>query len=82
MLQSQIWWQIWNPYTIYFRIHVLSCSVNYLFCAMGIFNNVVYWQISVFVEFERAIILEKGQSKTIVFHLFGSQGSHICTHYT
>ena len=51
---------------------------------MGIFNKVVYSKIDVFVEFERAIILEiKGQTKIKnLFLLFGSQGSHICTHYT
>ena len=51
---------------------------------MGIFNKVVYSKIDVFVEFERAIILEiKDQiKKKLGFLLFGSQGLHICTHYT
>ena len=53
---------------------------------MGIFKNAVYSKIDVFVKFESAINLEiKVQikrKKKIEFLLFGSQGSHICTHYT
>ena len=51
---------------------------------MGIFLNAVYSKIDVFVKFENAINLEiKVQiKKKLGFLLFGSQGSHICTHYT
>ena len=51
---------------------------------MKIFNKVVYSKSDVFVEFERAITLEiKCQIlKKISFLLFGSQGSHLCAHYT
>ena len=51
---------------------------------MGIFLNAVYSKIDVFVKFESAINLEiKVQiKKKLGFPLFGSQGSHICTHYT
>ena len=52
---------------------------------MGIFKNAVYSKIDVFVKFESAINLEiKVQIKKnkLGFLLFGSQGSHICTHYT
>ena len=51
---------------------------------MGIFLNAVYSKIDVFVKFESAINLEiKVQiNKNLGFLLFGSQGSHICTHYT
>ena len=51
---------------------------------MGIFLNAVYSKIDIFVKFESAINLEiKVQiKKKIGFLLLGSQGSHICTHYT
>ena len=51
---------------------------------MGIFLNAVYSKIDVFVQFESAINLKiKVQiKKKIGFLLLGSQGSHICTHYT
>ena len=50
---------------------------------MGIFLNAVYSKIDVFVKFESAMNLEiKVQKKKNGFLLFGSQGSHICTHYT
>ena len=51
---------------------------------MGIFLNAVYSKIDVFVKFESAINLEiKVQiKKKNWIPLFGSQGSHICTHYT
>ena len=50
---------------------------------MGIFKNVVYSNIDVFIRFESAINLDiKVQiKKKIEFLLLGSQGSHICTHY-
>ena len=51
---------------------------------MGILKNAVYSKIAIFVKFESAINLEvKVQiKKKNGFLLFGSQGSHICTHYT
>ena len=51
---------------------------------MGSFKKAVYSEIDVFVKFESAINMEiKVQiKKKIGFLLFGSQGSHICTHYT
>ena len=51
---------------------------------MGIFKNTVYSKIDVIVKFESAINLEiKVQiKKKIGFLLFGSLGSHMCTHYT
>ena len=51
---------------------------------MGIFLNAVYSKIDAFVKFESAINLEIEVpiQKKLGFLLFGSQRSHICTHYT
>ena len=49
---------------------------------MGIFLNAVYSKIDVFVKFESAINLETKVQIKKKFLLLGSQGSHICTHYT
>ena len=63
------------------RIHVLNCSVTYIFCAMGIFKKALHSKIDVFVKFESAINLGiRGQiKKKLGFLLFGLQGPYVCT---
>ena len=58
MLQSQIWWQIWNPCTISFQntCFKLFCDL-YIFCNGG-FQKALHSKINVFVKFEIAINLE------------------------
>ena len=47
-----------------FRLHVLNCSVTYIFFAIRIFKKALHSKIEVLVKFESAINLEiRGQIK-------------------
>ena len=58
MLQSQFDDKFGILVQFPFRIHVLNCSVTYIFCAMGIFKKALHSIIDVFLKFESAINLE------------------------